>query len=36
MEDILVKEEEHANDLWDLLARIEQERTAAPKRPAAG
>jgi bacterioferritin len=26
MEDILTKEEEHANDLWDLIARVDAER----------
>jgi bacterioferritin len=26
MEDILTKEEEHANDLWDLIARVDGER----------
>jgi bacterioferritin len=28
MEDILMKEEEHANDLWDLIARVDADRLA--------
>jgi bacterioferritin len=30
MEEILAKEEEHANDLWDLIARIDGERVSKP------
>jgi bacterioferritin len=31
MEDILAKEEEHANDLWDLLARVERRKSPPSK-----